>query len=261
MSNEELVERIQKGEQKLMAMLWEQVRRFVAKRANFFSFQYDGTSKVDRDDLIQSGYFALVEAIKTYKPDAGCSFIGYLDYYLRNQFRKEVGIRSSHRDALTKAISLDDSVFDEDDGDTTLLSMIRSDSAEAEFDEVVEQLDNARIVDTVRKCMQKLKPSERDVLLQIYIQQRKRKEIANLYGVSPQRVNQIHNRALRRLRTMPAVRKIKMDNYLDLYTRFYKCKSYKAFNTSFSSVVEDLVLSRERVQLGLKTPIGVMPLI
>jgi RNA polymerase sporulation-specific sigma factor len=246
MSNEELVKRIKDGETNLLADLWMQVRRFIAKRASVFLLQHRDRSKVDKEDLIQSGYFALLEAIRKYDPEAGSSFINYFNYHLRRRFRMEAGIWSSRRDALLEALSIDDVIWGGDNEDVTFADTIKSEAAEAEFDEAIERVKNEQIANAVKKCMQKLKPIYQEVLIQIYFEQHKIKDIAKDHGLSNRQVTLIHHWAIKRLRVMPAIRKLKRDNYLDLYTKFYKHKSYKAFNTSFSSVVEDLIINREK---------------
>jgi RNA polymerase sigma factor (sigma-70 family) len=252
LTNEELVQRIKSGKKDLILDLWIQVRRFVVKRAYCFLLYYGGNGRIETEDLIQSGYIALVDAINTYDYNSGQSFINYLNYFLRRQFRREAGIYTSRRDAITKAESLDKPIQEDEDGEITLLGTIASPTAETEFEDMIEQVNNSQIVDMIVKCMQKLSPMERDVLLQIYINQRSRKEIAENNGVSDQKINQIHNTAMRRLRLMPEIRKIEIDNYLDLHTNFYKHKGAKAFNTGRSSVVEDLILKREEQRGNLQ---------
>lgn len=247
MTNEELVKRIREGEINLLADLWMQVRRFIAKRAYIFCLHYNGTSKVDQEDLIQSGYFALLEAIEKYDPEAGSSFIHYLNYFLRNQFRIEAGIKTSRRDALLKALSLDETIKGGDNEDLTFADTIKSDATEAELNDVIERLKNKQILKSVMECMQRLNPTYRDVLIQIYLKRRKSSQIAKDYGLSRRQITLIHGLAIKRLKAMPAIRKIKMDNHLDLHTKFYKHKNYKSFNSSFSSTVEDLIIRREKL--------------
>lgn len=245
MTNEELVQRTKSGEKDCMPELWEKVRRFIVWRAKIFTLACDDPCKTEQEDLIQSGYFALLNAIEKYDPEAGYSFLGYFNYYLRKQFRKEAGIWSSRRDALLTASSMDAPLPADDEGDLTLHDVTPLPSAEAEFDEAIEQLGNRYIFSSILECIQKLRPIERDVLLEVYVQQRRLKDIAVQIGVSDSRVQQIKSMALRHLRTMPAFCKIKTEYYLDDHTQFYKHKGYRAFNTTFSSVVEDSVLKRE----------------
>lgn len=67
MTNEELVVRIRAGEQHLMGELWEQVEGLIKWKARRIMTILDSTginSGVEFDDLYQSGYLALVAAVK-----------------------------------------------------------------------------------------------------------------------------------------------------------------------------------------------------
>ena len=66
MSNEELVQLIRAGEAERMADLWEQVRLFVIKQAR--RVPLEGRADVELDDLIQSGYLAMVDAVAVQYP-------------------------------------------------------------------------------------------------------------------------------------------------------------------------------------------------
>ena len=61
------------------------------------------------EDLIQSGYFALIEAIERYSPDKGMKFVTYLDYPLQTCFNEVLEQRTSKdkKNPLHKALSLD----------------------------------------------------------------------------------------------------------------------------------------------------------
>lgn len=66
--------------------LWSRVKRFVGKLAYSrmaVTLAYRNTRGCEVDDLIQSGYIALVEAVKTYRPGAA----GFLTWYSTVFFR------------------------------------------------------------------------------------------------------------------------------------------------------------------------------
>ena len=247
MTNEELVIQIQKGQKDLLAELWEQVRRFIVKRARMFTLYHDGNNKLDEEDLVQSGYLALLETIRTFNPEAECSFIGYLNLRLKTQFLIEAGIRTSRRDALTMARSLDEPISSndgDDEGKSALVDFIPSPNDEIE--DTIDRLVNEQFISTVFTCMKRLEPKVHDILSQIYVKQKQCQEIAEEYKITSQRVGQIRNRGLRLLRGMPEIRKIINEYYMDMHTSFYKHKGYRNFNSSFSSVVEDLIIWREK---------------
>ena len=125
MTNEELVELIQRGDDGRLPQLWKQVRRFIAWRARHFYKKMKLTGKThgcELEDLIQSGYLALVAAVRYFKPREGYKFLTYLNYTLLSAFHEAMGLRTSKRDWLDYAISLDQPVGE--DGNTSLLEML-----------------------------------------------------------------------------------------------------------------------------------------
>lgn len=96
MTNEELVALIQGGERDKLAVLWEQVERFVAQQACQWILFSGGLGGVEVDDLYQSGYIALVATMDSYDPTAGRSFIGWLSLALKTAFAESGGYRSKH---------------------------------------------------------------------------------------------------------------------------------------------------------------------
>ena len=86
MTNEELVFRIQQGERDLLPQLWEGVRGYVAKTARSYMVIYDGRYGVEFDDLIQSGFLAMVAAVESYEPK-DAKFTTWLTYHLKTAFK------------------------------------------------------------------------------------------------------------------------------------------------------------------------------
>lgn len=81
MSNEELLEQLRRGEgdrQRIMLQLYEQNRPLISQTVK----PYLGRGCSDMDDLMQSAYFALCEAVQHYDPDKG-RFITYLLYWVK----------------------------------------------------------------------------------------------------------------------------------------------------------------------------------
>lgn len=80
-----------KDDPTLMAELWDSVQKLVKLRAYRY-VQKGGTRKFEADDLIQSGYFALLDAVRTYDP-AKRAFSTHLCYLLRRRFAEAAGIK------------------------------------------------------------------------------------------------------------------------------------------------------------------------
>ena len=81
MTNEELAIRIKAGIDTAdnMLQLWEQTRRFIRRIAS----RYVGAAELE--DLEQEGYLALYDAVDGYRPDLGCKFLTYAEYWIKQR--------------------------------------------------------------------------------------------------------------------------------------------------------------------------------
>lgn len=108
MKNEELCLLIKQGDTGYLPELWEQTRKFIAMQAKRFYFKGETHNGVEIEDLVQSGYFAVLQAVEHFEPERGFTFINFLAKTLNNAFCEVIGIRSSKRDMLNYAASLDE---------------------------------------------------------------------------------------------------------------------------------------------------------
>lgn len=93
MSNEEAARRIQGGEQSAIPLLWEGVKKFIRLWAYKYYVQHESLCKragVEKEDLYQCGYFAMLNAVRAYDATTGYRFITYMAYYLQNEFNAAV---------------------------------------------------------------------------------------------------------------------------------------------------------------------------
>lgn len=99
-----------------MLDLWEAVRRFVEVKAR----DYAHHCRVPLEDLRQDGFLAMLDAVELYDTEREHgAFLPLLSFTLRKRFSEEMGVRSSKRDALQYADSIDGPAFpDEPDGPT-----------------------------------------------------------------------------------------------------------------------------------------------
>lgn len=133
MTNEELALKIQSGCDEYIPELWEQIAAFVEWRAMKYLAEYPSHYQDLKDDLVNEGYFAMLEAAKGYDREKG-TFLTYLSYHLKTCFRSVIfSGRGKRREAdpLNHAISLDVPIEDADD--LTLADMIIDDEAEAYY--------------------------------------------------------------------------------------------------------------------------------
>ena len=93
MTNEQLVARIQAGENTAenMLQLWQQTKAYIYKVAK----KYSGYAEMD--DLMQEGYLGLNAAVEHYKPDQGTKFISYLTFWLKMRMQRYIENNGSVR--------------------------------------------------------------------------------------------------------------------------------------------------------------------
>lgn len=86
MTNEELVIRIKAGidPAENMLTLYEQVKAFIHSVA----WKHRGREEIE--DLEQEGYLALYDAIDGYDPDAGCKFLTYAEYWIKQRIMRYI---------------------------------------------------------------------------------------------------------------------------------------------------------------------------
>lgn len=133
MTNEELALKIQSGCDEYIPELWEQIAAFVEWLAKKYIAEYPPHYQDLKDDLVNEGYFAMLEAAKGYDREKG-TFLTYLSYHLRSCFRSVIFSGRGKRkesDPLNYATSLDIPIEDTDD--LTLADMIIDDNAEAYY--------------------------------------------------------------------------------------------------------------------------------
>ncbi len=122
MTNEELCILIKNGDDGYLPQLWEQTRRLIVMKAKQRYESLENKHGTELDDLIQSGYLAVLEAVKYYDPVKGFKFTTYLTNTLKTAFNEVLGIRTVRRNPLNYCDSLDRPIGE--DGDMTLLDTI-----------------------------------------------------------------------------------------------------------------------------------------
>ena len=222
MTNEELALKIQSGCDEYIPELWEQIAAFVEWRAKKYLAEYPSYYQDLKDDLVNEGYFAMLEAAKGYDREKG-TFLTYLSYHLKTCFRSVIfSGRGKRREAdpLNHAISLDVPIEDADD--LTLADMIIDDEAEAYYRNI-EDVDFWESVNHfLYKAIDKIQNEKgRAIIRYMYENGGTKKEAAEkLYPWQGRLDGQIYNAMveLRRYMNRSAVKKemqlIGLDDYV-----------------------------------------------
>ena len=190
----------------------------------------------DLEDLIQAGHIGVWKAAETFDPNGGKTWSGWAGWHIQREIRALLGVASARRRVDLGAVSLSAPLSDDElDGDT-IGDMIADESLPDACD-TMEQRETCR---AVRAAVERLPASERAVIEGHELDELGYDALASKTGETAQALKQNERRGMYHLRQDMALRAY----WLDLQTNFYARKGIRAFNTSWSSVVEDAALRR-----------------
>ena len=199
MTNEELAAAIKSGQNDLMEQLWDQCYFYIKKQAERWAYAWKNRIDFDAEDLIQSGYIALVEAVNGFEPE-GSSFIVYLRMHLFTEFQKVVGVRTSKRDALDNAISIETPVQGQNDGDReqTIADTIKAE--ETGFEAAEDAIFRDQLASVVHEAVESLPERQCIVIDCHYLQGKSYSEIGEELCISCSRVGILCKKGLKALK-------------------------------------------------------------
>lgn len=243
MSNEELVAAIQAGDQNRMGELWEQTERFIAWKARRVMTTLEVNSTVEVDDLIQSGYFALVAAVRTYKP-GDMVFVKWLSFYLQTAFAEVAGYRTEkmRNDPCKWATSLDMPMGE--DGDTTISEIIPDVEAAATMEAVEESLWREQLRKVETELISGLHKDQREVMHRHYFRGQTYEECAAAMGISFGKVRTLMANGMKELR-----RPHNAEQLLPFYEfDFFMGTGLQAYRNSGMSIQERYLIKKETIE-------------
>ena len=248
MSNEELVQAIQAGHTELIPQLWDNVEKLIAWRANRFLAAISATGlchSVETGDLVNSGFFALLAAVKTYDPAQG-KFTSWICQYLKAAFAETTGYRTEKQrnDPLRYALSLD-IPLDDEDGDT-IGDLYADSAATISFENVEAEVFRDQLRHALEEVISGLPEVQAEILRRHYWEQQTLEDIGAEIGKSTERVRQLEERAIRMLQTQPF--RESLDTFLERQTSYYLRVGPQEFQRTHTSATEKIVLLRERIR-------------
>lgn len=252
---ERLVLEIQKDDTSLLPVLWQQVEGFIRKQATYRWHRMREAGTVSHfsdevDDYVQQSYFALLEAVRGYNPEAGAGFETYLSFFLKRAFAEVDGIRGKKRDALLYADSLDEATESAEFGEIQKINLIIDPTDQ--YKELEDAIDAAELHKALVMAVDALPGRKREIIKARYFGGQKQTEIARQYGATKQYISATEKSALADLRQQAA--KYGLDAFLDVRTAFIRPSGYEAFiNAGFTSSVELSVYERERYKKEYQT--------
>lgn len=248
MTNEELAIKIKAGQRELIPQLWGQIERLCALHANRVSRALPSTAVCDVDDLCQCGFFAMLKAIEYFDPDSGYSFNTYFNICHKAAMAEASGFRTAKqkKDPSRFARSLDAPICD--DSEVTL-GEVTADSRDP-----IEALENEMYNEAARQAIGSLlgllTENEREVIERHFFAGERYTKIAKDMKITKQRINQLKDRAFRKMRTkmftVPEAQFFR--ECVENNTTYSLHFGVSTFLRTHTSEVEAIVFERDRLE-------------
>lgn len=231
MTNEKLCERIQDGETDLLAQLLDQNRGIIHKLARRYLPYVERRGGADYDDLSQAASLGMIIAADHWQAARG-GFLTVAMLYMRSALRDLAGIATSKRgiESVMTMLPLD-APIDQDNPDSANLSEAVADESAIN---PVDACADADLIEQVREAVNELPPAPQDAIRRVYFDGERWPPDS-----AARRTIQKGLRLLYRNKRIRALR----DQY---EAACYRNKGVRGFSTSWSSVVEDAVIQREK---------------
>lgn len=242
MTNEELATAIKLGNTNLYSDLWGQVQRFAIMKARQRYTMTNGFGGVEVEDLIQSGFLALVSAVNYFDPVSGVSFLTVFGNCLKTAFAQAGGYRTSKRNPLDMCLSLDMPLDDDADG-KTLLDM-QSDPRDY-YLTADERIWKEELRTALEKAVSVLPIEQIETIYKRFARGQTFRDIGMSTGVPPDTVRRWEYNGLSRLRT--GRQRAELEQFLDERTDFYTRVGVSTFQRTGESAVEKLAIKREAI--------------
>lgn len=250
MTNEELLRQIRNGEgdDRALATLWEQTAHLLYIHSDGLYRRHKDRADscgVERDDCRQVCWFAFLDAIKAYnaKPDTELNFSTFIKFHVRRRVYELLGYRTSKREPLNGAVSLDATLTGSEDEKITIGDTIADPSAEAPY----EEIDCSDIAAEVLERVSALPPKHAAAVHGRFWQDKTLTEVGAELGLTPKQIHNQYRAAIGKLRRDERLQEIRDDYYAN--TTLTKHTGFRFFKENGMSSVEwHLIRLEERLE-------------
>jgi len=239
-----LIERIKNGERGLMPELWEKLERLVAWQASIIITKLSPAAGVTFEDLYNSGYIALCDAVQRYEPNTG-EFVSLFMLCLKTAFVQASGART--RTAMKDPLRQ----FDTDSlnallpgSDKTTLEDTIPDVRD-DFEKAEERIYQQQLHDELERVLNSIPSEEAETVRRRYYDDLSIKATADAMNIEPAKARQLEGYALRHLRAPKLSRSLRQ--FIEETTPYYLHVGSHRFMSTGTSAVEEIVLRREQL--------------
>ena len=165
MATNEIAAAVQAGQADVMT-LWTAVRRFAYRQGNRWYLALGNRAGMEPEDFAQTGFLALLDALETWKPEAG-AFLTWYGLRLKSAFSEATGQRTSKCDPLQTCVSLDTPI---EEGDAlTLADALTDPAAERAIEDIAERDRRQRLHHALHRALQTLPETQRRAVVGRYL--------------------------------------------------------------------------------------------
>ncbi len=182
--------------------LWEAVRRFAYDRAYRWTRAAKGRGGVVLDDLVQASFLALIDAVKSWKPESAV-FLAWYSMKIKTAFAEATGQRTerTRQEPLDRALSLDAPLTDSESGEGfTLADVIEDPYATAAVEAVAELDYQQRRKQALAKALDGLTEAQRQAVVLRHCHGLTVDQTADRMGVAKATARAAEQKGLRLLR-------------------------------------------------------------
>ena len=228
-THEQLAAMAREGDKAAAEQLLRQVSGFASATALRY-LPLASSCGMGADDLCQCAALGVLEAIPGYRAEKG-AFLTWCAFFIRRQCLSALGLTGRPRLEHYRRASLDAPLSPEEDS-LTLLDCLPDAAAAASFDAVEERCWLETLHRDITEALDRLAGQEGYVIRRHDLEGAGYKAIGAELGLEVPRVQQRRKAGLAHLRKDRVLRRLYQPNY-------WRHKGVAAFNTTFSSVVED----------------------
>lgn len=258
MTNEELALRAREGDSQSCALLWQNIRPLICKL--IFARYTQNTERckrygVEPEDLIQEGFFAMLEAVRAYDPEKGFKFASYLNFPVMKRFNEAVGIRRHKQDPIDNCTSLDCEL---PEGDSTIGDFVPDEASAQAFDNSERETVLEQLKSTLDYVLNRIEGGE--IVKARYLDGETYDSIGKQLGVSCETVRRREAKALKQIQAGSA--DILKPFYDELIGAFaYGATGLSSFRNQCGSNAELTVERMERFERSGQKSLGYLRLI
>lgn len=242
MTNEEIVILIQQGQKEYCTELWKRVSKLINMMIGKYAERRILPNDIDKEDLLQCGYFVMLAAVKAYDRNKEYKFNSYLSFHVKNAVN--TAINHGKRSISTvdiKEFSYNKTVSGDDGEETELLELMQDELTLYEY----EHLEVSDIQKHVWEAVAELPERQGEVIRRYYLERESLKTIAEDKGVSVQNIQERKKQGIQMLRKSRDLRRFYKEYFSEPYINTPLYFSYWRISPEKYAIEKDIYNRRQ----------------